>query len=242
MNILYNMEYIIKKKKQKIKIISFNIKSCQESDLESLIDYIYKKKTDIVCLQEVDKCSKYCEKNICEEIFKKINFYSRYLKTIDRRGKGEYGICILSRYLIKDYKKFYYNTYNEKRGIQMIQVYIPFFKKNINIFNTHLDYKNSRNSQVEEFLNIVNKYKNDDCILCGDLNLNPTEDIYKIISQNFKKINYNNTYSVKRPKQILDYILIHKNSDFIYEYEVDNIKLSDHKPLICNIYNANFLK
>lgn len=225
----------IRKRKNKIKIMSYNIKSCQECDFNDLIEYFNIKKPDIICLQEVDKCSKYCTQNICEELLNKLNLHSKYLKTIDRRGSGEYGICIVSRYPIQNYEEYYYGNYNEKRGLQRMQIFVPFLKKKINVFNTHLDYKNCRDSQLKDCLNIIDKHKENDCILCGDLNLNPTENVYQEISINFKKINYGNTYSAKRPKQIIDYILLHKDCKLSYEYEVENIKLSDHKPLICNI-------
>lgn len=232
------MVVIIKKqKKKKIKIISFNIKSCQECHINHLIDYFVDKKPDVICLQEVDVCSKYCQEDICRILGEKLNYEYKYLKTLNRRIKGEYGICILSKYPIKNYEEYYYNNYNEKRGLQKVKIFIPHFNKEIIIFNTHLDYKSSRDLQVKECLDIINKHINFDCILCGDLNLNPKEEIYNSISCNFQKIIYNNTYSSKRPKQILDYILLHQNSNFDYNYEVDNINLSDHKPLLCRIIN-----
>ena len=164
-----------------------------------------------------------------------MNFQCKYLKTINRKNKGEYGICVLSRYLIQNYETYYYKKYNEKRGLQKIELFIPHFNEKITIFNTHLDYKTNRNHQVKECLEIINKHNNNNCVLCGDLNLNPQEDIYDSISCFFQNIVYSNTYSAKRPKQILDYILLHKNMSFNYKYEVDNIILSDHKPLICRI-------
>ena len=226
---------IKKKKKKYIKIISFNIKSCQECNIDELIDYLKSKKVDVICLQEVDLCSKYCPENICELIEKKLGFEHKYLKTVNRKKGGSYGISIFSKFPILSYKEYYYNKYNEKRGMQEIEVFIPQFKRNIKIFNTHLDYKSNRNCQVEQCLEIISHNTDYDCMLCGDLNLNPSEEVYDLISNKFKKIIYNNTYSSKRPTQILDYILLNKESKLNYKYSVDNVKLSDHKPLICKI-------
>jgi endonuclease/exonuclease/phosphatase family metal-dependent hydrolase len=237
------MQVIIKKKKRKtLKIISFNIKSCQECNIEELIDYFKLKKVDIICLQEVDLCSKYCPVNICELIGKKLGFQNKYLKTINRKQGGSYGISIFSKYNIISYKEYYYDKYDEKRGMQEIEIFVPQFKRNIKIFNTHLDYKSSRNYQVKQCLDIISNYNNYDCMLCGDLNLNPTESIYNLLSEKFKNIVYNNTYSSKRPTQILDYILLNKGSNLNYEYNVENVKLSDHKPLICKIKVVNDIK
>ena len=223
-------------RKKKLKIISFNIKSCQECNLMELIEYFKKKKPDVICLQEVDKCSKYCEQDICKEFINEFGYESKYLKTVKRKGFGEFGICIFSKYKILDYQEYYYSNYDEKRGIQKISISVPFLKKKINIFNTHLDYKNVRDQQVVECLNFISRFELSDFILCGDLNLNPKSIIYGKISDYFKEIKYNTTYSYKRPKEIIDYILINKNSKLSIEYEVENVKLSDHKPLISNIF------
>lgn len=225
---------IIKKKKRKVKVMSFNIRSCQDCQLDNIINYLGTKKSDIICLQEVDIFSKYCPVNICDLIKEKLGFNYKYLKTIDRKVKGQYGICIFSKYPIIEYEEYYYHNYNEKRGLQRIKVFIPKLKEEYNIFNTHLDYKHNRDLQVKECLDIIDKY-NSNCILCGDLNLNPTEEIYNKLTEKFREINYSNTYSAKRPKQILDYILINKNNDIKYKYMVDDVILSDHKPLICYI-------
>ena len=193
------------------------------------------KKSDIICLQEIDVCSKYCPVDICQIIAHKLGFYYKYLKTINRKKGGFYGIGIFSKFKILSYKEHYYHKYDEKRGLQEIEVFVPKLKRNIKIFNTHLDYKYSRNYQVKQCLDIISKYHDYDCILCGDLNLNPTENIYNSLSDNFKNIIYNNTYSSKRPRQILDYILLSKFSNLKYKYKVDDVKLSDHRPLICKI-------
>lgn len=225
---------IKKKKKKHIKILSFNIKSCQECCVDELVKYLKSKLVDVICLQEVDLCSKYCPENICTMIEKELGLQHKYLKTVNRRQGGSYGISIFSKFPIISYHEYYYDRYNEKRGIQEIEINVPQFKKNIKIFNTHLDYKSNRNYQVKQCLEILDSNQCD-FVLCGDLNLNPTEEIYNIISEKFKKILYNNTYSSKRPTQILDYILLNKKSNFKYKYTVDDIKLSDHKPLICKI-------
>lgn len=233
----------------KVKIISYNIKSCDLCNIEQLINFLKINEFSIILLQEVDDYTSKNYYSIAKTISDSLNF-NYYFSSARNKMNGKYGNCIITKYkILENHTICLPEKKLEKRCIQYIKFYIDILKKFVWVYNVHLDWDNTylvQNKQIDFIYSLINKNydKNDIVILGGDFNIEKN----KINNPKFIIDFYNNykevkTWSCKRPKIQLDNILIKTdNSDiykYIYQYYTSDSKLSDHLPLLCDL-NINF--
>lgn len=211
------------------KVMTYNIYGGRNASSEMLAESIKKYSPDFIALQEVDKNTNRSSniditKNIAEKLGYN-NFYFR--KSLDYDG-GEYGISIISKYEIE---KIYVYTL-ESKNMEKRQIIMAKLKdSDILVVNTHLSYNElENNSQINEFLDVVNSIEAKYKILCGDFNLLPNTEKYKKIIEK-----YYDTYDKEKPR--IDYIFTNTKDFKVTSAEfLENEKdLSDHLP-----YQVNF--
>ena len=228
-----------------LRIISYNIKSFELCEINKLIEFFKNGKFDIILLQEVDSNTKKNNYNITKFIAEKLDYYY-YFAPARKKMKGEFGNSIITSYEIKNkeiiclpYKKL------ETRCLQGIKIYLDKLNQDIFIFNTHLDWDKLYEIQNLQ-IDIIHKYLEDNynnqylVILGGDFNIEHKHiKNLNFINKYYKQDYIINTWSTKRPKTQLDniYISCNHNKCSIYknEYYSQDIKMSDHKPLMCNL-------
>lgn len=250
----------------RFKIISYNLKSLEWSNLNKLSTFLLQHKYDIICLQETESSMQGVdlEKDVLKltNILNKMSgrkYTCHFSKTVARfRKKANYGITILSLYPIVQFQEFYYQHKKyEKRCCQMIKIFVG--KTSFKIYHTHFGWQTNQEIQVLQLQEFW-KFRDDKCysILCGDLNMNAynskNKDITKILTKSFEiledfKKKYQDTkmelytYPTKNPKYRYDYILLSRNIldklQAKYYYQVIKNFESDHLPIVCSIYLPN---
>lgn len=210
-----------------MRVICYNIHSGKDknkkSTLDKIIQYLKQQQSDIICLQEV--------------------LYSQYIKMkFKLRMNGifaenvpikQYGICIFSKYKIIAQNHILLTSKKEQRGFAHIKVKIN-EDEYLNIINTHLGLdKYERVKQIDEILDFVSINLNGNIenlagnIICGDFNeknisINNFDDVAT-------KLNKDNipTFLTSR----IDYCFEDTNLN-LKSYEVDNVYMSDHFPIV----------
>ena len=140
--------------------------------------------------------------------------------------------AILSKKPITNYK-----IHNLKSGMKniIIETQIKTSKK-ATLLLTHLSLsKKSREKQINELIDIINKIKTP-IILAGDLNtFQGKKELNNLIKQTNLKIHNpktnKKTYPSFKPKKRFDYILTSKNIK-VKNYKTLDIQLSDHLPVL----------
>lgn len=223
----------------KLKIISYNIKSCDLCTINQLIDFFKKSNYDFILLQEVDNLTKKNNYKKTELIANAIGYYY-YFSSARKKMGGEFGNSILSKHRIYERIKFCLPDKKlENRCIQGVKILIN--DLNIWLFNTHLDWDKTfqiQNNQINNIYKLLGNYDIKSLIILGG-DFNIEKNLIKnkdFLNEYDKQENTVFTWSSKRPKSQIDNIFIKNNLNIInYKYSSINTIYSDHKPLICEI-------
>lgn len=232
---------IIKKRtRKKLKVVTYNLKSCSLTTLENIMEFFKTERCDVICLQELDVDTQKFKHNLCQLLAENYGYYFKFQQAVKRHKGGYEGLSILSKHPILKYQCIPYQQFKEKRFIQKITIFHPLLNKQVSIINTHLDYLNYNQAQLNQLKQYVSSLQETCYLVCGDFNLTP----FQIQQQGGNQGFLNNivekcyTYTSKRPKQKIDYIIM---SDYLlqnhkYKYQALNHQLSDHKPLVLHVY------
>jgi endonuclease/exonuclease/phosphatase family metal-dependent hydrolase len=246
--------------KSDLNVISWNVnglflyynKYRWNSFLNDIGDMFIKKKTDVLCLQEVweestlTKLLVMCEKN------------NLYLTTPPLKRKYKMaehtGLVVISTYpIIYNYYHIYTSHKGtcslSNKGVQYFTINHPNLGK-LNFANTHLqssfdvcfmNYEYIAKKQLTELIQNTPFY---DTIIVGDLNLE-TEDIINIIKNNILLKSVDGTFtnneasyfSFPKTGKQLDYFLLYNIKPSEYKFRVNTLNLfnSDHVPIMCKI-------
>ena len=183
------------------------------STLFKIMNYLKSLNCDVICLQEV----LYHQFQLMKLLLKMNGEFALHKKM-------KFGICILTKYNIKEINHILLTSKKEQRGL------LSFDFNDRTIINTHLGLdKEERNTQISEIMDFA-KTRKKDIILCGDFNeknidINCYKDIAKIFNKDFQP-----TFRKYR----IDYIFVDKKIKPI-SYKVDEVAYSDHFPIICEI-------
>ncbi len=212
------------------------------NNFEKILSFIKSKKPDIIGLIEVDSGSfRSGKSNQAEIIANELQYFniyeSKYSSTAVTQKiplMNKQGNAILTNQTILSHK-FHYFTKGVKRLVIELEL------KNLKIFLVHLSIKFShRHSQLVELHTMV-KNASKPIIVAGDFNVFSGDRELQLFLAATELKNANTiglpTHPSKTPRRQLDYILYSQEID-ITNFEIPDIRLSDHAPLICD-FNIN---
>ncbi len=203
-----------------------------------ILEFIKSKKPDIIGLIEVDSGSFRSEKNNQAEIIarelKYISIYESKYSSGSVTQKipvmNKQGNAILTNRNITAHR-FHYFTKGVKRLVIELEL------ENLSVFLVHLSIKFShRHAQLVELHTMVGKSKKP-VIVAGDFNVfsGDRELQLFLVATKLKNANITGlpTHPSSIPRRQLDYILYSPEIK-IKNFEIPDIKLSDHAPLVCD--------
>ena len=213
-------------------------------DLKRIADVINHEHPDLVGLQEVDRGVKRTEgKDEIGELAAMTHMDYAFAHNLDYQG-GQYGVAILSRFLIQkiDHQKFENKREAERRG--MIRVEVEIDGRKVNFVTTHLDYQyeDGRVFETEQLLRFLDGLKGP-LIVVGDFNDEPTGDAYKLVLTRFadawlgsRSRGEGFSYPADKPVKRIDYIF-YGVADGVRAKRASTVNTlaSDHVPVVAEL-------
>ncbi|MGH9908692.1 MAG: endonuclease/exonuclease/phosphatase family protein [Pyrinomonadaceae bacterium] len=213
-------------------------------DLQRIADVITRERPDLVGLQEVDRNVKRTEgKDEILELAKMLRMDYAFGHNLDYQG-GQYGVAVLSRFLIQkvDHQRYENRREAERRG--MVRVEVEVAGRTINFATTHLDYQypDGRLFETEQMLRFLEGVK-DPLIVVGDFNDEPGGSACKLMLEKFDDAWISSrakgdglSYPADKPVKRIDYIFYRKGSGVRAKKAlVVNTLASDHLPVIAEL-------
>ena len=213
-------------------------------DLKRIADVINREHPDLVGLQEVDRGVKRTEGlDEIAELAKLTRMDFSFAHNLDYQG-GQYGVAILSRFLIQkaDHQKYQNTRETERRGMLRVEVEVE--GRTINFVTTHLDYQyeDGRLFETEQLLRFLEGLGGP-LIVAGDFNDEPTGSAYKLMLTKFddgwvrsKAKGEGMSYPADKPVKRIDYIFA-RTRDGIKAKKawVVETLASDHRPVMAEL-------
>ena len=241
-----NVNWNAKLKKQRLKVMTYNIHHCNppsagdKIDVEAIAKAIIAEKPDFVALQEVDVNTERSGKgkNQAKQLAELTGMQFYFSKAIDHQG-GEYGVAVLSRFPILDSIKYglpvHADKPEENRTVAAITVMLP-SKQKIIFASTHLGLKEpNRLLQAETIVSHFGKNELP-MILAGDFNAVPESPVMAVFDPYFASScsDCKPTIPVENPTKTIDYILYKKESKLksLKTRVMDEKYASDHLPVV----------
>lgn len=234
--------------KKTLRVMTFNIHVGvgidKKLDLQRIADVIIRERPDLVGLQEVDRGVRRTE-GIDEiaELAKTTRMDYAFGHNLDYQ-EGQYGVAILSKFLIQkiDHRKYENRREAERRG--MLQVEVDIGGRRINFAATHLDYQrdDGRLFETEQLLRFLADVKNP-LIVVGDFNDEPAGSAYKLMLTKFEDAWTGSrakgdgfSYPADKPSKRIDYIF-YRTSDGVRAKKAWAVKTpaSDHLPVMAEL-------
>lgn len=234
-----------KLKKQRLKVMTYNIHHCNppsagdKIDLEAIAKVINAEKPDFVALQEVDVNTERSGKgkNQAKQLSELTGMQYYFSKAIDHQG-GDYGVAVLSRFPILDSVKYSLPVHADKpeenRTVAAITILLP-SKQKIIFASTHLGLKEpNRLLQAETIVSHFGKNELP-MILAGDFNAVPESSVMAVFNPYFINScsDCKPTIPVENPDKTIDFILYKKGSKLksLKTRVIDEKYASDHLPV-----------
>ena len=234
--------------KKTLRVMTFNIHvgvgMDKKLDLKRIADVINHEHPDLVGLQEVDRGVKRTEgKDEIGELAAMTRMDYAFAHNLDYQG-GQYGVAILSRFLIQkiDHQKFENKREAERRG--MIRVEVEIDGRRVNFVTTHLDYQyeDGRVFEVEQLLRFLDGLKGP-LIVVGDFNDEPAGGAYKLMLTKFadawasgRAKGEGLSYPADKPVKRIDYIFYRPADGFrAKKASLVNTLASDHLPVVAEL-------
>lgn len=203
---------------------------------------------DVIAFQEIFK----------PEWAKEVQTRTAYASLVHLPGSMKSGLCILSKFTVLSFEEFELKaqSLNSEPKRFLLHARLRSGVRDFSIFNTHLTWRldegDLRCRQVDEILEIIEKQKNENVIVCGDFNAaDNTEELRKMITAGFKdtfksvypgstKLTWDNTNpyaassSVRLPDRRIDFIFARGfedpiSSDIVLDKPNENgVFASDH--------------
>ncbi|RRD38869.1 endonuclease [Leptotrichia sp. OH3620_COT-345] len=227
---------------KEFRIMTYNIYGGRLANGTKIGQSIKRYKPDFIALQEVDKFTKRSNiKDITKDIADELGYNYYYFQKSRDFDSGEFGISFVSKYPIETIQTYELPSIGiEKRQVIAAKIEKTVFGKSVLIINTHLDYKQeAKNEELNSLLIMSEIVEGDIKFLSGDLNILPTTEYYKQITQNWKDMYLDGDKAGIRNNDDprIDYILGDlsgnwkiKESFFINDDTQEWTKLSDHLP------------
>jgi endonuclease/exonuclease/phosphatase family metal-dependent hydrolase len=232
--------------KKTLRIMTYNIHvgvgMDKKLNLERIAEVINRERPDLVGLQEVDRGVKRTEgKDEIAELAKLTRMDFSFGHNLDYQG-GQYGVAILSRFLIQhaDHQKYENRRESERRGMLRVEVEVD--GKKVNFVTTHLDYQyeDGRLFETEQLLRLLDSVTGP-LIIAGDFNDVPVGSSYKLMRSKFADAwvgikTEGFTYPADKPAKRIDYIF-YRASDRVRVKKAwtVNTLASDHLPVMVEL-------
>lgn len=232
-----------------IRVMSYNIHHANPPskpdfiDLQAVANVIKNARPDVVALQEIDVHTTRSGKQInqAEELGRLTGMKAYFAKAIDYGG-GEYGVAVLSKYPMKDFRNTALpteeSTKGEHRTLGRVTIDMPGRKSFVFAF-THLDAQASpvnRSLQVQKINELI-KEESLPVIIAGDLNAVAGSSEINNLDTQFTRTCVENcgfTIPEKNPRKTIDFIAFRPRKQFqVVSHEVIVEEYaSDHRPVI----------
>jgi endonuclease/exonuclease/phosphatase family metal-dependent hydrolase len=231
-----------------LKVMSYNIHHANPPskpgliDVQAIAEVIKKQNPDIVALQEIDVHTNRSGKelNEAELLAEKTGMSYVFAKAIDYDG-GEYGIAILSKYPMEDFRKIELPsiaaTKAEPRVLATALIKLPGGKM-IRFACTHLDAQRNDTNRVLQIQKIVDVLKQEQLpiILAGDLNAVSGSKAIEHLDKYFTRTCIENcgfTIPEISPTKTIDFIAFTPERFDVVTHEViEESYASDHRPVV----------
>ena len=228
-----------------IRIMTFNLHAGHDASLEQIGLFIKQYQPDFVALQEVDQNTHRanCPHQNNRDFINELAYYSGmeglFGPTIKFSG-GHYGIGLLTRHQfveMRNIKLPHPVPSKEQRGLLQGSFILP-DGDTIMFACTHFEAFDSisRAAQAQFVLGHFadSKYP---VILAGDLNASPDDPVIGLLTSQWLDCTADDfTFSVKNPKEKIDYILARPIGSWrTIKSQVIPVKLSDHYPVIATL-------
>lgn len=232
--------------KKTVRVMTYNIHvgvgMDKKLDLQRIADVINRERPDLVGLQEVDRGTKRTErKDEIAELAAMTRMDYAFAHNLDYDG-GQYGVAILSRFLIQDreHRMFENKREAERRGMLRIEVEIGGHR--VSFATTHLDYQyqDGRLFETEQLLKFLEPVKIP-LIVVADMNDEPRGSAYKLMLTQFAdswsddKTN-GLSYPADKPVKRIDYIFYRSSNGMrVKKVRVIDTQASDHLPVVAEL-------
>ena len=233
----------------KIKFMSYNTQHClnfitREIDFDIIADTIKKCEADIIGLQEIrDEGQDADYQSQAKIIAEKLGYHYYYFaEAIRFGGVNSYGNAIISRYpiisaetiMIPDPEIKKYDGYYETRCLLKATIDV---RNGLNVLVSHFGLNPDEQENAVE--TVVSNIPKEHCVLMGDFNMEPDNQILNPIMQSLQDTakvfsTYKLSFPSDTPKVKIDYIFVSK--DLKVEYaDIPEIISSDHRPHVATI-------
>lgn len=234
--------------KRKLRVMTYNIHvgvgMDKKLDLQRIADVIMKEKPDLVGLQEVDRGVKRTEgKDEIAELAKMTRMDYAFAHNLDFQG-GQYGVAILSRFLIQKIIHEKYQNLREAERRGMLRVEVDAGGRTIDFVTTHLDYQfaDGRLFEAEQMLKFIADVKKPQ-IVVGDFNDEPTGNTYQLMLRGFddawiesRAKGHGLSYPADKPLKRIDYVFTRKNDGWrVKKAWIVETLASDHLPVVADL-------
>ena len=235
-----------------LKVMTYNIHILNppskpgETDILATAKVITDANPDVVLLQEVDKNTgrNNYDGDQAKELanLTKMNFAFYGASPV---GRGMYGVAILSKYPLKNIKKYMLtkeSASTEQRVLGTAMVDLP-GKDSMILAVTHLQHNSASNrlQQVKDITGLLSAYK-ERIIIGGDFNeFESTTEFFNVFDGSFtrtcKGVSCPPTFSAQLPKSVIDYLAFRPATAFsIKSHQViSEYYASDHLPVMAEL-------
>lgn len=231
------------------RVMTYNIHHGQgldgKVDVRRIADLIKREQADIVALQEVDKgVERTMRRDLPAEFATLTGLTCVFSNNFPYQG-GEYGNAVLSRFPIKRWANLHYKMLRpgEQRGI--LQLVLDVHGRELVFMDTHIDF---RGDDAERLLNaaeiqeLIQQYRGQPMILCGDFNDTPASRPCRKIAENFidawASVGEGDGFTIPagRPAKRIDYIWIANDDSLVpLKARVPDSAASDHLPVVAEL-------
>jgi len=225
-----------------MKIMSFNTQHCknfieQKIDFDIMADAIKKCDADIIGLNEMRSKgvdAEYQDQTaILSELTGIKNYY--FAKAIDFSDKNPYGNGLLSKYAIKSAETIIIPDPNPKTGNRYYEtrcILKAKLENSITVLVTHFGL--NEDEQRNAVTAVLENLEEEKCILMGDFNVRPDNEILKPIREKMKDTadcfkSSLLSYPSDNPVGKIDYIFVTPDIEVVAA-DIPQIIASDHRP------------
>lgn len=227
---------LCKASSQKLKVMTYNIRSVEpDFNVQPHIDLIKKQHLDIVAYQEVEnRTGRMNGRDLILEIASATGMFP-YFAPAYKKGSGEYGNALLSKYPIIESEYIELPIFKEHNGSdQRVALIAKLLLPNnlkLNVVCVHLDHKINRSysyRQLKPALLPRLLDRKTPMILTGDFNAGRGSELFNKILEDFDNndvgvfVDFIFTYPKKKWKTL--------NAQYLL-----NVDLSDHQPVVSTI-------
>lgn len=230
-----------------LRVMTYNIHHAEgmdgKVDAGRIAQVLSSAKADLVALQEVDRNVERTQTiDLPHIIASNIGFSFAFGKNIDFQG-GSYGNAILSRFPILESNNHHYKMLREGEQRGLLYAKVDIDGAPLIFASTHIDFRpdnTERLSNVEEMVQLAERFKPLPVILCGDFNDAPNSEVHFRLKEHFTDAwetageGGGFTYSSAKPNKRIDFIFVTANVQ-INKATVISTQASDHLPLVVEL-------